>query len=288
MDVEARVQNRADAPACARFVQQLDERARGGVWDHLRTTGAVHADHTGETAAATGGHFVRHRHRAVAAARPIDQEPRRFALEHAGAKGLIPYAPLERQVQPVPQVEPIRTRQDAPVSEGARAVEPHDDSTVLERLRDARRELIDRMCRQPGVPKGGGDLRCRVARSEIELVKAHVDRRSRTQCGQRGSAHGKPAVTHVRKHVHLLDVGHHADLLRRADVRHDAAGKRQAAEARQPHGVARERDARLLDDPLREIRELFVRIAPLDARERAAQRVAGRGDVDDTVAHANP
>src|SRR5262249_12273753 len=70
VDVEAGVEDDADAPARAGLTQHVGERASRIVVDHLRTAGAVDADHTGEAAAETRRHLVGHRHGAVAIAGP--------------------------------------------------------------------------------------------------------------------------------------------------------------------------------------------------------------------------
>jgi hypothetical protein len=107
------------------------------VGDDLRTAGAVHAHHARQPAPVLRGHLICHRHRPIAAAAPVREEARRFALEQAGAERLIPDAALEREVQSVANVDAIGTSEHAPVTKGSRtifhrALEPHHDLSVLE------------------------------------------------------------------------------------------------------------------------------------------------------------
>src|SRR3954454_22041279 len=101
VDVEARVEYGADSPTRLRLPQQRGKLARIGIAHQLRSTRAVDADDAGQSAAEAAGHGIGHRHRPIRRARPVRENTRRFALEHAGAERLIPDAPLEHEIQAV-------------------------------------------------------------------------------------------------------------------------------------------------------------------------------------------
>ena len=90
------------------------------------------------------------------------------------------------------------------------------------------------------------------------------------------------------KDVDVPHLGHEADAAGGSYVRHDAAGQRESIEPGETHSVAGKRDTGLLHDALRQVRELFIRIAPLDPRQRPAHAMAGRPSFDDTVADTYP
>src|SRR5712692_418073 len=90
------------------------------------------------------------------------------------------------------------------------------------------------------------------------------------------------------KDVDALHPGHDANATHGSYVRHDAAGQGEAIEPGETNGVASECDTGVLHHALREIRELFIRIPPVDPRQRSPQAMPSTPGLDDTVTHTNP
>ena len=148
VDVEARIEHGAHAPSPPRLAQQFGERRCVVVRHDLRTARAIDAHHASQLARCSSAHLVRHRHGPIPAARPVGKHGARLALEHARTERLVPDAPLEHEIQPVAQVEPIGPREHAAVSKRARAVlhralKPHHDPPVGEQFGDPARRFGD-------------------------------------------------------------------------------------------------------------------------------------------------